>query len=78
MAKSNLMVRSTPHFKLQAKDGKNIQGINLRKQFGFDPEIIILERLITEKNTFVVRAMLPEDLAKEIEKQEAEEKVVLK
>ena len=71
---SQLLVRSTPPFKLKQKDGRNIQGINIKRQFGFVPEVLIFERLMTGKNEFVVRALLTEKEAAKVQKLEADNK----
>lgn len=71
---SKLYVRSTPVFKLRQKDGKNIQGINIKRQFGFVPEVLIFERLMTGKNEFVVRAILNDEEVAKAQKLESDNK----
>ena len=53
----DIQSKSTPPFKLKAKQGKNIQFINM-KQFDFSPETMIIERVINQKNVFKVHAIL--------------------
>jgi hypothetical protein len=59
-----IRVRNSPPFKLKDKLGRNIQPINLRKQFGFLPEIIIIEKIPQEHDTIFVRAVLTEEETK--------------
>lgn len=73
-AQPKLYVRSTPPFKLRQKDGKHIQGINIAKQFGFMPEVLIFERLLIGKNEFVVRAILNDEEIAKAQKLEADNK----
>ena len=61
-----IRVRSTPPFKLKDKPTRQYQGINLSKQFGFLPEVIIIEKVPGHTNTMVVRAVLTEDEKKRI------------
>lgn len=62
----SVRVKTTPPFKLKDKQGRNWQGINLLKQFGFLPETIIVEKLPGVTNGLIVRAVLtPEEIAKE-------------
>jgi|GEM_PF-6618844 len=56
-----LRVKTTPAFKLKDKQGKQFQFINLHKQFGFLPEVIIVEKVQGVKNAFIVRAVLTEE-----------------
>jgi len=59
-------VRSTPPFKLKDKANRQFQVINLEKQFGFKPEVIVIEKIHGINNGLVVKAvMTPEALAKE-------------
>jgi len=61
-----IRVKNTPPFKLKDKTGRNFQAINLRKQFGFLPEIIIIEKIPIEHDVLFVRAVLTEEeIAKE-------------
>jgi len=58
--------KSTPYFKLKDKQKRNFQVINLAKQFGFAPEVIIIEKLAGHNNALVVRAVLTsEEMDKE-------------
>ena len=69
-----IRVRNTPPFKLKDKQGRNYQGINLKKQFGFLPEVIIIEKLPGHHDTVFVRAILTdEELKKEKETKKPEE-----
>ena len=61
-----IRVRSTPPFKLKDKVNRQFQVINLEKQFGFKPEVIVIEKIHGINNGLVVKAvMTPEALAKE-------------
>ena len=68
MKQTELQVKSTPFFKLNKKLGKHLQAIDLRKQFGFVPERIIIERLTSRNNVVRIIAVLPD---KEIKKEKA-------
>ena len=68
MKDKGLKIKATPFFKLHKDQGKHYQGINLRKQFGFIPENIIIERLPSRNNVYRVCAVLTEE---EIKKEEA-------
>lgn len=57
-------VKTTPWFKLHKEEGKNIQGINLRKQFGFIPDVIVVERMKNRNNVICVHAILSEEQIK--------------
>lgn len=71
--------KDTAPFKLKNNPPRRrFQGINLKKQFGFVPEIIVIEKLTQGNNLLFVRAVLtPEELEK-VKKQEAEQKKELK
>ena len=65
----DIRVKSTPEFKL--KDfprARAWQGIMLKKQFGFVPDVIIIEKVHGKNNRIVVRAVLTEE---EIKKEDA-------
>ena len=66
------LVKNTPPFKIKPKAGKNFQAVDLKKQFGFLPDIIVIECLIGQKNLFVVRALLtPAEVKKHEDAQKA-------
>ena len=58
---SDIKVRNTPPFKLKDREGRNLQVINLKKQFGFLPEVIVVEKIPRENNVLFVRAVLTDD-----------------
>lgn len=61
-----IRVKSTPQFKLKDTRGRSWQGIHLRRQFGFIPEVIIIEKMPGQNNRLVVRAVLTkEEMEKE-------------
>ena len=63
---TEVRVKNTPTFGLKDKHKKHYQAINLKKQFGFLPEVIIVEKMPGKKIVLVVRAvMTPEALAAE-------------
>lgn len=62
--------KSTPYFRLKDKEKKNFQAINLKKQFGFLPEVIIIEKLPGKRTILCIRAIMPESL-KELKLEEA-------
>ena len=66
--------RTTLPFKLKDRPRqRNYQAIHLVKQFGFTPEVIIIEKVIGKNNAFMVRAILtPEEVEKEKKLKEAE------
>ena len=56
---------NSPPFKLKKNPpNRRFQGINLRKQFGFLPEIIVIERILTTNNMIFVRAVMTEEAIK--------------
>jgi hypothetical protein len=62
----DIRVKSTPMFKLKDGRGRSWQGIHLIRQFGFIPEVIIIEKMPGQNNRLVVRAVLTkEEMAKE-------------
>lgn len=63
----DIRVKSTPPFKLKDKTPRRRwQAINLKKQFGFIPEVIIIEKVWGRNNALIVRAVLtPEEIKKE-------------
>lgn len=64
----------TPPFKLKDKPPKRVfQGINLKKQFGFVPEIIVIEKLPKSNNVLIVRAVMTEEVMKKHDKHLKEE-----
>ncbi|KKR98914.1 MAG: hypothetical protein UU51_C0035G0004 [Microgenomates group bacterium GW2011_GWC1_41_20] len=73
-----LRVRSSAPFKLKDRPGRNFMPIHLLKNFGFVPEIIIIEKVRGESNRLIVRAVLtPEEIKKEdveLAKQKKEKK----
>ena len=56
-----IRVISTPPFKLKDKPTRNFQAINIYKQFGFWPEVIIIEKVYGANNMIIVRAVLTEE-----------------
>lgn len=52
----------TPLFKLKDKGKRWYQAINLKKQFGFVPEVIIVEKVPGEHDLLRVRAVKPKEL----------------
>ena len=71
-----IRVRSTPEFKLKDRPPKRrAQPINLKNQFGFIPEVIIIEKVWGKNNRMIVRAVLtPEELEKEDKRRKEFEK----
>lgn len=59
--KPTIQLRSTPPFKLKDKVGRSYQFINLKRQFGFTPEVIIIEKVQNHTNVIIVRAILTEE-----------------
>lgn len=62
-----IRVKTTPAFKLKDRvPRRRYQAIHLKKQFGFVPEVIIIEKVHGRNNVFIVRAvMTPEEIKKE-------------
>lgn len=58
---SDIRVRRTGIFKLKDVAGRTFQGINLKKQFGFIPEVIIIEKIWGRSNVFQVLAVLTDE-----------------
>ena len=70
----DIRVKSTPPFKLKDQNiRRRWQAINLKKQFGFVPETIIVEKVHGRNNVLIVRAVMTEEALKEerIKKMEA-------
>jgi hypothetical protein len=75
MAEQEVRVKSTPMFKLKDGRGRSWQGIHLRKQFGFVPDVIIVEKMPGQNNRIVIRAVLTEEeIKKEDIRLKADEK----
>jgi hypothetical protein len=61
-----IRVKNTPPFKLKDRPGRQYQAIHLKTQFGFIPEVIIIEKVRGSNNALIVRAVLtPEEIAQE-------------
>jgi hypothetical protein len=58
MAKEEIRVRSSGSFKLKNDPRRCWQAIHLKKQFGFIPEVIIVEKVSGQNNRLIVRAVL--------------------
>lgn len=63
-----LRVRTSSQFKLKDKAGRRFMPIHLLKNFGFVPEVIIIEKVWGYSNTLVVRAVFTEDEIKKEDK----------
>lgn len=61
MKKDNIEIKSTPIFKLKDRDGRDYQVINLNKQFGFIPDVIIVQKVKGQNNKLVVGAVMNND-----------------
>lgn len=62
----DIRVKSTPPFKLKdQKLRRRWQAINLKKQFGFVPETIIIEKVHGRNNVIIVRAIMTKEAIKE-------------
>jgi len=66
-----LQFRSTPPFKLKDKNNRGFQVINLKNQFGFTPEVIVIEKVPGQTNLLVVRAIVPQTMNPTDGKEEA-------
>ena len=75
-----IRVRSTPEFKLKDRPPKRrAQPIKLKNQFGFIPEVIIIEKVWGKNNRMIVRAVLtPEEIEKEDKRRKEFEKKMKK
>jgi len=66
MTDKGVKVRTTADFKLKDKLNRQFRAFNLEKQFGFRPEVIIIEKVHGKSNTIRLRAVLtPEEIKKE-------------
>ena len=81
---TEVRVKNTPPIKLKDRPKRAYFAIQLKKQFGFIPEIIIIEKVQGANNTFVVRAiMTPKEIKKEnrrkkeLEKEKNKSKIIL-
>lgn len=62
----DIKIKATPPFKLHKEHKRSFQFINLRKQFGFLPETIIVQRIPGTNNVLIVCAVLtPEEIKKQ-------------
>jgi hypothetical protein len=50
---------------------RSVQFIHLKNVFGFQPETIIIEKVESKNNRIRVHAIVPEDIIKEMEDEEA-------
>lgn len=64
MPKVEFNVKPTPFFKLKKDKEKSFQMIDLKKQFGFLPERVIIERMVDRNNVIRLIAVLPDKLLK--------------
>lgn len=67
----DIKVKSTIPFKLKDKDDRNWKAFNLKAQFGFTPESIIISKPWGMNNKFILSAVMPKE---EIAKREKPEK----
>lgn len=57
----DVRVKNTPIFKLKDREKRRFQAIHLKNQFGFVPEVIIIEKVPNMNNGLIVRALLTEE-----------------
>lgn len=57
----DIRVRNTPVFKLKDRERRRFQAIHLKNQFGFVPEVIIIEKVMGMNNGLIIRAILTEE-----------------
>lgn len=63
---NDIRVKNTGVFSLKDKTSRQYQAINLKRQFGFLPEVIIINKSPGQNNRFYVSAvMTDEELQKE-------------
>lgn len=67
---NQMLVRSTQPIKLKDQGGRHRVVFHLEKNFGFVPEIIIIEKALGKNNTIVVNAVIPQS---EIDKKDSNE-----
>lgn len=72
----DVRVKNTPIFKLKDKERRRFQAINLKNQFGFVPEVIIIEKVPGMNNGLIVRAILTD--AEKKREDELKEKLQIK
>jgi len=72
-----VQVRNSPAFHLKDKGFRHFQPIFLKKQFGFLPEIIIIEKVPGQNNRIFVRAVLTDDEIKKQKKLSKSSKAVV-
>ena len=63
-----MKVQSTPPIKLKDKAGRDGIKLNLKKDFGFIPEEIIIQKVYGGNNKIVVSAIVPEMVLQKEEK----------
>lgn len=66
--KESLRIKATPYFKLKKEKDRNYVGITFKREFGFIPEQIIVERLTSRNNYIRIIAVLTDE---EIKKEDA-------
>ena len=59
--KEDVEMISTPMFRLKDKKGRNYQIINLKTQFGFSPEVIIIEKVAGKRDQLIVRGFIKKE-----------------
>jgi hypothetical protein len=52
-------LRSTVPFKLKDKNERNWKAFNLKTQFGFIPEVIIISKFPRKNNIIILSAVVP-------------------
>jgi hypothetical protein len=75
MEENKFKVKSTPAFKLKDRNGRDVQFIDLKKQFGFIPDVICIQKVKGSNNGMMVHAVLTEA---ELKKQESIEATMIK
>ena len=70
-----LRVLNTPKIKFKDKVGRQFVVINMKRTFGLIPDAVILEKVIGENNTMILRAVLNEKQIEEEDKRLAALKI---
>lgn len=78
MNKQKTKLRSTVPFKLKDKNDRNWKAFNLKMQFGFLPETIVISKLHGNNNVIVLSAVLTQEELDKLEKIEQSKVIAIK
>lgn len=59
--KSGIKLRSSLPFKLRDRNDRNIKIFDMKMEFGFVPEAVVISKLHGHNNTIILSAVLPKE-----------------